>query len=72
MLHLDLRGLLGRRTRTGGSLIVMSLVNESIVRRNKREANIADKIVIAPGISVGQLRRFRAALIGPLSTSCRV
>ena len=34
------------------------------VRRNKREAEEADKIPIAPGLTAGQLRRFRAALIG--------
>ena len=39
-------------------------------RRNKREEEEADKIPIAPGVTVGQLRRFRAALIAP--TSCRV
>ena len=36
------------------------------VRRNKREAEEADKTPIAPGVTAGQLRRFRAALIGPL------
>ena len=36
------------------------------VRRNKREAEEADKTPIAPGVTTRQLRRFRAALIGPL------
>ena len=36
------------------------------VRRNKREEEEADKTPIAPGVTAGQLRRFRAALIGPL------
>ena len=38
---------------------------EAEVRRNKREAEEADKTPIAPGVTAGQLRRFRAALIGP-------
>ena len=36
------------------------------VCRNKREAEETDKIPIAPGVTAGQLMRFRAALIGPL------
>ena len=36
------------------------------VRRNKREAEEAGKTPIAPGVTAGQLRRFRSALIGPL------
>ena len=35
-------------------------------RRKKREAEVADKATVAPGVTAGQLRRFRAALIGPL------
>ena len=31
----------------------------------KREAEEADKVEIAPGVTVVSLRRFRAALIGP-------
>ena len=36
-------------------------------RQNKREeeAEEADKVQIAPGVTVASLRRFRAALIGP-------
>ena len=34
-------------------------------RRNKREAEEADKIPIASVVTAGQLRRFREALIGP-------
>ena len=36
------------------------------VRRNKREAEEVDKTPIAPGVTAGQLRRFRAALTGQL------
>ena len=39
------------------------------VRRNKREAEEADKTPIAPGVTPGQLRCFRAALIGPTPPS---
>ena len=35
-------------------------------RRKKREAEASDKVTVAPGVTAGQLRRFRAALIGPL------
>ena len=31
----------------------------------KREAEEADKVVVASRVTVGQLRRFRAALLGP-------
>ena len=34
-------------------------------RQRKREAEEADKIEVAPGVTVASLRRFRAALIGP-------
>ena len=34
-------------------------------RQKKREAEEADKVEVAPGVTVGSLRRFRAALIGP-------
>ena len=37
----------------------------TITRQRKREAEEADKGVVASAISVGQLRRFRAALLGP-------
>ena len=37
----------------------------AITRQRKREAEEADKAVIASGVTVGQLRRFRAALLGP-------
>ena len=36
----------------------------AITRQRKREAEEADKVV-ASGVTVGQLRRFRAALLGP-------
>ena len=34
----------------------------AITRQRKREAEEADKVVVASGVTVGQLRRFRAAL----------
>ena len=34
-------------------------------RQRKREAEEADKVEVAPGVTVISLRRFRAALIGP-------
>ena len=34
-------------------------------RQRKREAEEADNVEIAPGVTVASLRRFRAALIGP-------
>ena len=33
--------------------------------QRKREAEEADKVEVAPGVTVASLRRFRAALIGP-------
>ena len=37
----------------------------AITRQRKREAEEVDKVVVASRVSVGQLRRFRAALLGP-------
>ena len=34
-------------------------------RQRKREAEEVDKVEVAPGATVGSLRRFKAALIGP-------
>ena len=34
-------------------------------RQREREAEGADKIEVAPGVTVASLRRFRAGLIGP-------
>ena len=34
-------------------------------RQKEREAEEADKVEVAPGVTVVSLRRFRAALIGP-------
>ena len=34
-------------------------------RQGKREAEEADKVEVAPGVTVASLRRFGAALIGP-------
>ena len=39
--------------------------NASNQRQKKREAQEADKIEVAPGVTVASLRRFRTALIGP-------
>ena len=33
--------------------------------QRKRETGGADKVEVAPGVTVASLRRFRAALIGP-------
>ena len=38
-------------------------------RQRKREAEEADKVEVAPGVTVASLRRFRAALIGPSKDS---
>ena len=34
-------------------------------RQRKRKSEEADKVEVAPGVTVPSLRRFRAALIGP-------
>ena len=39
--------------------------NASKHRQRKREAEEADKVKVAPGVTAASLRRFRAALIGP-------
>ena len=40
--------------------------NASNQRQNKREeAEEADKVEVAPGVTVASLRRFRAALVKP-------
>ena len=39
--------------------------NASNQRQKKREAEAADKVEVAPGVTVASLRRFRTALIGP-------
>ena len=39
--------------------------NASKHRQRKREAEEADKVEVAPGVTLASLRRFRAALIGP-------
>ena len=38
---------------------------KSKIRQRKREAGEADKVEVAPGVTVASLRRFRAALSGP-------
>ena len=44
--------------------------NASNQRQNKREAEEADKVEVAPGVTAS-LRRFRAALIGPAQGLCK-
>ena len=39
--------------------------NASNQRQRKREAEEADKLEVAPGVTVASLRRFRTALVGP-------
>ena len=39
--------------------------NASQYRQRKREAEEADKVAVAPGVTVASLRHFRAASIGP-------
>ena len=39
--------------------------NASNKRQKKREAEEADKVEVAPGVTVARLRRVRTALIGP-------
>ena len=39
--------------------------NASSQRQKKREAGEANKVEVAPGVTVASLRRFRTALIGP-------
>ena len=39
--------------------------NASDQRQKKRDAEEADKVEVAPGVTVASLRRFRTALIGP-------
>ena len=42
--------------------------NASNQRQKKRDAEEADKVEVAPGVTVASLRRFRTALIGPTTT----
>ena len=55
--------------REGGCRFMTAWVKEeekaSGHRQRKREAVEADKVEVAPGVTVASLRRFRAALIGP-------
>ena len=54
----------------GGCRFMAAWVKEeekaSIHRQRKREAEEADKVEVAPGLTVASLRRFRAALIRPI------
>ena len=55
--------------REGGCRFMAAWVKEeeksSEHRQKKREAEEADEVEVAPGVTVASLRRFRAALIGP-------
>ena len=55
--------------REGGCRFMAARVKEgekaSEHRQREREAEEADKVGVAPGVTVASLRRFRAALIGP-------
>ena len=56
------------RTRRGCRFIaawVREEENASNQRQKKRDAEEADKVEVAPGVTVASLRRFRTALIGP-------
>ena len=43
----------------------------AITQQRKREAEEAGKVVVASGVTVQQLRRFRAALLGPSLASLK-
>ena len=53
----------------GGCRFMAAWVREEEIasdqRQKKREAEEADKVEVAPGVTVASLRRFRTALIGP-------
>ena len=49
-------------TRSGNDVVILSY---SCQRQKKRDAEEADKVEVAPGVTVASLRRFRTALIGP-------
>ena len=50
---------------TAKSLRCSIIVIPSNQRQKKRDAEEADKVEVAPGVTVASLRRFRTALIGP-------
>ena len=56
-------------SREGGCRFMAAWVREvekaSENQQRKREAEEADKVEVAPGVTVASLRRFRATLIGP-------
>ena len=60
---------LGYTVQEGGCRFMAAWVREeenaSNQRQKKREAEEADKVEVAPGVTVASLRRFRTALIGP-------
>ena len=55
--------------REGGRSFMAAWVKEEVKasehRLRKRRAEEADKLEVAPGVTVASLRRLRAALIGP-------
>ena len=42
--------------------------SEHYYRQRKKEEEEADKVEVAPGVTVANLRRFRAALVRPIRT----
>ena len=62
-------GVLYSTVHEGGCRFMAACVKEeenaSNQRQKKRQAKEADKVEVAPGVTVASLRRFRAALIGP-------
>ena len=67
--HLTLPGAWYNIVHEGGCRFMAAWVREeenaSNQRQKKREAEEADKVEVAPGVTVASLRRFRTALIGP-------
>ena len=59
----------GNKVHEGGCRFMAAWVREeenaSNQRQKKREAEEADKVEVAPGVTVASLRRFQTALIGP-------
>ena len=54
---------------------ILLIIKQYEHRQRKREAEEADKVEVAPGVTVASLRRFTAALIGPtlgLPQRCRL
>ena len=76
--HLTLPGAWYNKVHEGGCRFMAAWVREeenaSNQRQKKGDAEEADKVEVAPGVTVASLRRFRTALIGPthgLPRRCR-